>query len=336
MKVRFSVDRKAATAARINTTTGVVTLDVDPQQLSEADAAALAARLSECSERDGAPGCMNVMRQSESGGYYTGPSLVVKSPTLAGLLQAMADNTAEVEKARRQKAEYEEAEQRRMHAAALECLQKRKTRRYSGYEFRDGPGAGASFTAILPDWPYVLDAVTELPEAQAWLAELEAANRERAVAALAAQEAKKAAEAEQKRRKEEAEAKARAEMAEWVAAHGSARLKRCLAEGINCESAYRDERLALERPGWRWSGACPGEYDDPRNPSDADFALLDEARKMAPDASLVYWTVEHEHDEDGGCVYDGDCPKYDYAGCVAVAQFLGREVVFGLPDDVSK
>lgn len=127
-----------------------------------------------------------------------------------------------------------------------------------------------------------------------------------------------------------AEANKLRERNDWIEKHGSNRLRRAIAEGIDCNAVYRDERLALERPGWVWVGDTPGDYGTPRNSTDEDFALLDEARKTDRSAKLVYWTIDHECDED--CYSDEDCPRYDWDGPAAVATFLGREIVFGVPE----
>jgi len=128
-------------------------------------------------------------------------------------------------------------------------------------------------------------------------------------------EAKKAARA----------AAARADMEVWITAHGSARLRRCLAEGIECAAAYRDERLAIERPGWVLD--TDGTDSEPRNPPAEAFALLDEARKTAPDAKLNYLTYEDQTDEETGDVTAG------WRGYVAQAEFLGRTIRYGGPTE---
>lgn len=142
--------------------------------------------------------------------------------------------------------------------------------------------------------------------------------------------------AENKRRNEEVEARDRQEQERkkksqqekeaWIAQHGSTRLKRMLAEKIELDAVYRDERLATDRPGWQWLSNLPGNTDDPRNPPESAFATLDEARKTDPDAYLQRYTVEHEHDED---CYD-ECPEFDESRYVAETRFLGRLIVFGL------
>lgn len=105
----------------------------------------------------------------------------------------------------------------------------------------------------------------------------------------------------------------------WVTDHGSDRLKRCIAEGIDCVSCYRDERLTKERPGWRWERDVPGESSDPRNPPDEAFTLLDQARQTLPHGAssrLVYWTDKES----------------DHRGYAVISEFLGREIVFGGPE----
>lgn len=144
------------------------------------------------------------------------------------------------------------------------------------------------------------------------------------------------AEAEAGRRNEELDARAAAQDAErlrWIAEHGSTRLKRLVAESIEHQAVYRDERLALERPGWRWDVKVPGEGDDPRNAPEEAISLLDEARTLDPEARLTYWTVpacENEHWED-----DDECPGYHegWRGYACTAVFLGRKIVFGGPEN---
>ena len=73
-------------------------------------------------------------------------------------------------------------------------------------------------------------------------------------AAAAAEAEVRAAEAEARRQAAVVEAEAaEAERVVWIEAHGSERLRECVAEGYNHELLYRSERLAAERPGWRRS-----------------------------------------------------------------------------------
>jgi hypothetical protein len=131
------------------------------------------------------------------------------------------------------------------------------------------------------------------------------------------------ATAKEKEAKAAAEQTAKARMIAWINEHGSARLRRCMAEGIECTTAYRDERLAAERPGWQWD--TDGEDGAPRNPPAEAFELLDEARATAPDAKLVYLTIEEEVDSFG------DATTAGWRGYVAQAEFLGRLIRFGCP-----
>lgn len=118
-------------------------------------------------------------------------------------------------------------------------------------------------------------------------------------------------------------------MREWIAAHGSERLKRCLAEGIECRAAYRDERLAAERPGWVWADGSGGEVDAPRNPPAESFTVLDEARKTDPSAKLMRWTENRdEDDENEDDDDDGEETAPPARHYIAVAEFLGRGIEF--------
>lgn len=123
------------------------------------------------------------------------------------------------------------------------------------------------------------------------------------------------------------------EVKAWGMEHGSPRLQACIQEGIECRAIYRDERLALERPGWAWADEMRGEGDEPRNPPAEAFDTLREARKLDPEASMSWWVVSWDEDLDGEEDEDRDCR---WVGYVAEAFFLGREIVFGLPDDLRK
>ncbi len=163
--------------------------------------------------------------------------------------------------------------------------------------------------AAYPKWlRYLLD-----PQREAANAVLLDAARERNAERVVREE-KAAAE---KRAKKEAVA---AERAAWIRAHGSARLKRCLEEGIECGGAYRDERLAAERPGFEWD--TDGENKDPRNPPEAAFAGLDEARNVAPDAKLVYLVVDEETDDE-----TGEVTGEGWRGYAAASDFLGSGII---------
>lgn len=167
-------------------------------------------------------------------------------------------------------------------------------------------------------------------------AEAEAVRKERAEAeaernAKQAEESARYQQAQDAKRKREAEAER--EKLEWIEKHGSNRLKRMIKEEIDCESVYRDERLAADRPGWAWSRDCDGSYADPRNVPEEAFTLLDKARETEPEAELVYWSVENEVDPMGYSDYGEEPEKYAWTGYAAVSEFLDREIVFGLPEE---
>jgi hypothetical protein len=122
-------------------------------------------------------------------------------------------------------------------------------------------------------------------------------------------------------------AKEEAERAWWITMHGSLRLKRLLAEGIECVVLYMNERLAAERPGWAWASETPGDAKPIADASDKALAMLDECRKVDPEGRLVCWLDEHEHDED--CFGEADCPTYDFRGPAVMAEFLGADIVYG-------
>jgi hypothetical protein len=87
---------------------------------------------------------------------------------------------------------------------------------------------------------------------------------------------------------EETEAEAKAEKLAWISDHASKHLRRLVAEGIRWGKVYRDERLALERPGWAWEYYGDVEVEDARGSSVTEEHLrrLDEARAVEPNAQL--------------------------------------------------
>jgi hypothetical protein len=100
----------------------------------------------------------------------------------------------------------------------------------------------------------------------------------------------------------------------WSKTKGSARLRRIAAEGLleSSMAVYRDERLACERPGWGWiPTAQKVSLRNPVAPGEDEFALLDAAREVSPEAKLHYATLG----KGSGCF-------------VAVDSFLGRQIWF--------
>jgi hypothetical protein len=161
-----------------------------------------------------------------------------------------------------------------------------------------------------------LEALREKRSAQKW---------EEKRAAEAAEAARQAAEASAKAAAREAAAR---EIRKWAETHGSARLRRLIVEEISHDAVYRDERLALERPDWVYDNASiRGAASEIRNASEEALALLDEARKTAPDARLVYWVADEETDDEGETIEE-------FRGAVCVAQFLDRQIVFRPPAEI--
>lgn len=134
-------------------------------------------------------------------------------------------------------------------------------------------------------------------------------------------------EERRQREEEQEEAQYRFDRARWITDNGSRRLRRMLAEGIECDAVYRDERLKQECPGWEWEKNVRGEGREPRNVPKEAFDLLDNARETRPDADLRYWTIEREPGEYYGDPYEDS--KYIWTGYVARAYFLGDPVLYG-------
>lgn len=93
----------------------------------------------------------------------------------------------------------------------------------------------------------------------------------------------------------------------WISEHGSERLRKALALGLadSIWRSYREERLALERPGWRREGDDE-ERGEVREPTSEALAALEEARKRWPQSGLVWLKsrsggVEALADEDADC-----------------------------------
>lgn len=120
---------------------------------------------------------------------------------------------------------------------------------------------------------------------------------------------------------------AEADKLTWIATHGSERLRRLVKENIEYGGVYFAERLVHDRPNWRVWDNIPGDEHDPRNATDNALDLLDEARKIEPKARLIYVTV----DRNDAAPDDENESKYAWTGYAALAEFLGRVIVFGGP-----
>lgn len=146
------------------------------------------------------------------------------------------------------------------------------------------------------------------------------ANAERAKAEQEAEKARK------EREKEAAKARKEAEIEAWANQYGSDRLRRCVAEGIECGAIYRSERLNLEYPGWEIDDSSLPSWDEPRNPPTEALELLDKARASLPAdwseedrklATLVYWSKE-----------DDDCETHTGYAVTVGSDVLG-DLVYG-------
>jgi len=102
----------------------------------------------------------------------------------------------------------------------------------------------------------------------------------------------------------------------WITLHGSSRLQKAVAAGLLCECAglLRDERLAVDRPGWRWGNAAD-DTDEIRNPSESAIDALLNAREDFPHAELLRLGTEVDGDDDRGSVIEWATVIVDeYAG----------------------
>lgn len=146
------------------------------------------------------------------------------------------------------------------------------------------------------------------PRRQEWIdAHAEATKKADAISAaalLVAAEANEKAAAEKARRL--------AERAAWAAEHGSARLRKCVEGGYDCQRLYVIERAALEYPGYSVDFADKAAWRERSGPSEA---ALDEAKRV--DGEVVWMTL----DVDGASMREYGA---DGVEAVTVANFLGK------------
>jgi hypothetical protein len=102
--------------------------------------------------------------------------------------------------------------------------------------------------------------------------------------------------------------------ARWIEKHGSERLRKASALGLLAESVgvYRDERLAVELPGWVWQGERD-KVSPIFNPSEPALDLLAKVREQFPMAKLV--SVSVRSGADAGLT--NDPPEWQEAVSVA-------------------
>jgi hypothetical protein len=119
--------------------------------------------------------------------------------------------------------------------------------------------------------------------------------------------------AAEKAAQEEAEEK---ERADWIAAHGSERLRRAVRLGLadSIDESYLEERLAMERPGWR-PELQREERGTAIEPSDEALTALEAARAQWRNCTLVWLKTPRR----GGCEALGDT----HLGSLVVCEVRG-------------
>ncbi len=276
-----------------------VTLEVDPAELSPEQRQLIAGRLNDAGQvcgrdREGKffDGRYTLqspaVRNSEARGEVR--LLTAGGPTLEDLLAAIRREDAAIDAVAQARAAARAAEEAERREETLAVLRERRTAARERAYRADGAVAHwssevyARAEVVAPDWPVHRDEeVAASEEAQAWLAELQAADDQRRDAAIAAETERRAAEARDR--------------AAWIAAHGSPHLRRLAAEGIAHDLTYHEERDAWEtaqfarlldehRPGW--AAIDPEDLDEEvAEVSERAIALLDAGRQAAPDCRLA-------------------------------------------------
>jgi hypothetical protein len=302
--VIVAVDRSAAIRAGINGTASPVEVQLDVTSLTDEQRSLIA----DCYRQQGSECAQPHLLQPTEGAGYRSTLLLVVEPTQAGVLAALDP----VLVARRQRA---------VEAAAQEQTRRDFAARYAqplAAWFATAPDSELIKHRLCVEANYYADVpvvgsadpLNDDPNAKQLLhmAVDHTVGVQRLRAAIAARDAAQAAAREQKI------AAQRADREQWIATHGSARLKRLVAEAIGHDKTYESERstyestlfesvLASERPGWR---AVAGVDRDVRDLSLRSLALLDAARLVEPAAKLAR--------------YEGKI--------VAVAEFLGKTIVW--------
>jgi hypothetical protein len=295
-------DAVRASAVRPSVRPGYYAVELDTGTLSEAERNVLAGWASEESKTPGVVALNSSYRNR----------LNVPAPTSEAIIARVQMELAKIAEESQKKQRYEELKEvaiRWALAQPAESLIRKNS--YANDEIKN------LVSAELGEDVYALTgkSTVEIDWNDPRLAGKKAECRAEIERLQAEKAAQKAAEQAQK---EAAEAAKQAEMRTWIEAHGSERLKRCLAEGIECSASYRDERLAAERPDWQWYDEVSGVYDEPRNPPVEAFAMLDDARKFDPAAKLIH-------------IKGSDPSAY-----AVKAIFLGDQIVYGWPSEVEE
>jgi hypothetical protein len=127
---------------------------------------------------------------------------------------------------------------------------------------------------------------------------------------------------------DERAAKAVAERNEWIQAHGSDRLKMILEEGMieTSMAVYRDEKLAVDRPGWIWDATWHDgavEHNTIRNPTEDDLFWYRTVKKVYPKCEMVYAFLGAEP----GDYYENDEDEPRVKEAAITDCFLGKDIV---------
>lgn len=322
MRVRFRIEKKPALLAGKDKS-GYVVVDVPPAILTETQRIFLAKAAAYKLSNDRGPDAdyyIDHWQIDSQDQHYA--DVLDNLSGVADAIEARHVLDRLIEADRRRAAEAEEKKRREHEERVAEALK-------AGPEFFTGPYSGhdprlAFKDRGLGEEPRVKDLIGQAKQ----LVEAYSLAQE----ALKEEEARKKEVLEQRKLVENA--KKDAERAVWIAAHGSDRLKRMLAEGIECSKTYLDERLEVERPGWTWWAETDGTEYQADNPPAKAFAMLDECRKVDPEARLILCEDQHECDE--GCYGCGDCPEFDFRGHIVMAEFMDRDIVYGAPEGLAK
>lgn len=315
IKFQFDIDTAAAVRKGMREH-GTVVRRFDLSALSQDDRDLLA----KYTDRVGGSGPdSDALKVLQPGARYT---LTVGDPTAEGVVAALRAAVDGYKAEQASKKAEEDAEVARLDAEDAAFLAAGETEDRGGRSVGDLYVTGVRVLkhSYAPQWVKERLTVRNSPGYIAFNDRLLA---ERVAEATAERAERKAKEAEAKR-KMEAEFQREQEMNAWIEAHGSDRLKACVANGWECGAAYRDERLAAELPGWERDGSHLPNWDEPRNPPANAIDLFERAKASVPAeyrdfVCLVYWTKE---DDDG----DTRC---GYAATVELPWDDGGEAVYG-------
>jgi hypothetical protein len=138
--------------------------------------------------------------------------------------------------------------------------------------------------------PVEFDHVPTVDEILAVIA-AEAPRKREAVAQVNDTQKRLVAEAQEKNRlAAEAKARAEAERKQWIADHGSDRLKQCTARGYNCDRLYWIERAALDYPGYVLDYNDTAYWNERTCPSEQALNAENEAMRLYPNATArIVW-----------------------------------------------